>query len=245
MNDFLPSSTLPLTAEQINIFLDQLVVPLSQVLSSPSEVVLHDLRNIPNTVRKISGDVTGREIGDPPTDRLLEYLASGITDHRVGYRSNLPDGRQLRSTTLVFKDLRGEPAAALCFNSDVSSWVTVRSMMDNLILGSSNNINRAVSAPESQEGISSRPVEEKDEYFPLDVEDLADHLIEGAIRKVGVPVEEMKKRHKVEVVQELEKRGFFLVKDSIDQIAHSLNVTRFTIYNYLNEITDTESVKAV
>lgn len=146
---------------------------------------------------------------------------------------------------MVFKDLRGEPAAALCFNSDVSSWVTVRSMMDNLILGSSNNINRAVSAPESQKGISSRPVEEKDEYFPLDVEDLADHLIEGAIRKVGVPVEEMKKRHKVEVVQELEKRGFFLVKDSIDQIAHSLNVTRFTIYNYLNEITDTESVKAV
>ncbi len=50
----------------------------------------------------------------------------------------------------------------------------------------------------------------------------------------------MHKRHKLEVVRNLKSRGMFLLRDAVDMIATSLGVTRFTIYNYLNEIGDEE-----
>jgi len=73
------------------------------------------------------------------------------------------------------------------------------------------------------------------ETFPPDVDSLQRFLVERAVRKVDVPVELMKKRHKAAVVRELDEAGFFLIKDSVDQLAGELDVTRYTIYNYLNE----------
>jgi predicted transcriptional regulator YheO len=33
----------------------------------------------------------------------------------------------------------------------------------------------------------------------------------------------------------LDEAGFFLIRDSVDHLAGVLEVTRYTIYNYLNE----------
>jgi predicted transcriptional regulator YheO len=46
----------------------------------------------------------------------------------------------------------------------------------------------------------------------------------------------MRKEHKVQVVAELERRGFFLIKQAAETAANALGVTRFTIYNYLNVV---------
>ncbi|MFD7656870.1 aminotransferase class V-fold PLP-dependent enzyme [Actinosynnema sp. NPDC059797] len=77
-----------------------------------------------------------------------------------------------------------------------------------------------------------RPVE----VFPGDVETLQRLLVERAVESVGVPVELMKKSHKSQVVRVLDEAGLFLIRDSVDHLAGVLGVTRYTIYNYLNEI---------
>ncbi|MFI5609486.1 aminotransferase class V-fold PLP-dependent enzyme [Amycolatopsis sp. NPDC051903] len=74
------------------------------------------------------------------------------------------------------------------------------------------------------------------ETFPPDVDSLQRFLVDRAIGKAGIPVELMKKRHKAAVVRELDEAGFFLIKDAVDHLATHLDVTRYTIYNYLNEI---------
>lgn len=74
------------------------------------------------------------------------------------------------------------------------------------------------------------------ETFPPDVDSLQRYLIDRAIVKVGVPVELMKKKHKSTVVRELDEAGYFLIKDAVDHLATELDVTRYTIYNYLNEV---------
>jgi selenocysteine lyase/cysteine desulfurase/predicted transcriptional regulator YheO len=74
------------------------------------------------------------------------------------------------------------------------------------------------------------------ESFPPDVDSLQRFLVERAVGKAGIPVELMKKRHKAAVVRELEEAGYFLIKDAVDHLAGHLDVTRYTIYNYLNEI---------
>lgn len=74
------------------------------------------------------------------------------------------------------------------------------------------------------------------ETFPPDVDSLQRFLIGRAVTKAGIPVDLMKKRHKAAVVRELDEAGFFLIKDAVDHLAGELDVTRYTIYNYLNEI---------
>ncbi|MGX9899124.1 PAS domain-containing protein [Arthrobacter sp. SA17] len=130
-----PDALHGMDAESINLVLELLVAPLQAAVPQPTEVVLHDLQRIPNTVRAIAGDVTRRQIGDPPTDKLLERVAAGDFSHEIGYRSQLPDGRILQSTTIIYIDKEGRAAAALCLNADVSAWVTLRSALDRFVLG--------------------------------------------------------------------------------------------------------------
>ncbi|MBE3114904.1 MAG: helix-turn-helix domain-containing protein, partial [Actinobacteria bacterium] len=43
----------------------------------------------------------------------------------------------------------------------------------------------------------------------------------------------------------LQKKGIFLVKGNIDKIANKLNVSRYTIYNYLSEIKPDKDIKII
>ncbi|MFD7009501.1 transcriptional regulator [Rhodococcus jostii] len=238
-----PAALHGMDAESINQVLELLVAPLQAAVPQPTEVVLHDLQRIPNTVRAIAGVVTGRQIGDPPTDKLLERIAAGEFHHEIGYRSELPDGRILQSTTIIYTDKNGRPAAALCLNSDVSAWVSLRTAMDRFVLGHdglmmSPGPSAASSLPPGRG--SADTGSRSSEYFPHSVEELSTRMLDAAIGAVGVPVAKMKKEHKVQVVAELDRRGFFLVKQAPESAAAALGVTRFTIYNYLNELEDAE-----
>lgn len=73
-----------------------------------------------------------------------------------------------------------------------------------------------------------------------DIDELAQHLLAEAIDASGAPVDLMQKRHKIAVVNDLKDRGFFMRKESVEMAAQALQVTRFTIYNYLNELGNEE-----
>jgi len=49
-------------------------------------------------------------------------------------------------------------------------------------------------------------------------------------------VEKMKKTDKINLVRMLNNRGIFLITGAIEEVARRINVTRYTIYNYLAEI---------
>ncbi|MNE73681.1 hypothetical protein D3C80_1697050 [compost metagenome] len=50
----------------------------------------------------------------------------------------------------------------------------------------------------------------------------------------------MKKSQKLEAVRQMQDRGLFIVKGGIEKAAAALGVTRYTIYNYLEQIRATE-----
>lgn len=195
-----------------------LVEPLGRSLPPGTEVVLHDLSLLPDSIVAVWGDVTGRRVGDPATDVLLEQASTGVFRDMVGYRTRLPDGRTLRSTTAIVRTPAGDPVAALCINADVTVWTSIEELA------------------RSMAGFAAEPEAPAGEVFARDVDELAAHLIDEAIRAQRVPVELMKKEHKVAVVRTLRERGMFLLRDAVETVAGALGVTRFTIYNYLNEI---------
>ncbi|SMD21869.1 aminotransferase class V-fold PLP-dependent enzyme [Kibdelosporangium aridum] len=175
---------------------------LGSALGPGTEVVLHDLSKLPNSIVAIAGDLTYRSVGGPMTDLLLGLVRRGTTQDLTNYETHAPDGRPITSSTVFIRDPDGVAVGCLCVNS---------------------------------ESTSASPPAQDVETFPGDVDTLQRHLVERAVADVGVPVSLMKKAHKSQVVKVLDDAGFFLIRDAVDYLAAELKVTRYTIYNYLNE----------
>ena len=231
--------------EAVFAVLSQLVGPLGRSLPGPVEIVLHDLAALPNSIVAIEGDVTGRRPGDPATDRLLETAASGSFETRTGYRTTSPSGRSLLSTTIVIRDAAGRPAAALCINRDVTDWQIIGSAARSILGENEAGLgfgdvgvvgHNERNAQDERSGAAALGSADGGEAFVHDVDELAAAVLRQAVAEQDVPVSLMRKAHKVEAVRSLKRRGFFMLRDAVEMAAQALSVTRFTIYNYLNEI---------
>lgn len=202
--------------------LSTVVDPLNRSLPGRTEVTLHDLAKMPHSTVAVAGRLTGRRIGDPPMDAVLQAHRDGTLDTLIGYESALPDGKPIRSSTVVIRNSAGEQVAALCIDSDVTVWAELHEIAQAMLPGA-----RWPGRPEP---------ERADPGLDHAIDELASGHLEQAIASVGVPVELMHKKHKLAIVDDLKRRGFFKLKESVDTAAGALGVTRFTVYNYLNEL---------
>ena len=244
--------------------LAQLVEPLASLMAD-CEVVVHDLSQVPNTIVAIAGGLTGRKVGDPATDVLLKQMAEGRVRTVVNYSSVLPDGRRIRCATIAVKDSQGNPVAALCINSNVAIWSGLLKICQQMLYGSVD----ASSVPKSEaeldedldqnqqrgaekagsetgqigQGAGSAEADSAGEAFVHNLDDLANIVLDRAVASQGVPVELMTKSHKKEVIRQAKEQGFFFLRDAAETLADRLQISRFTVYNYLKEIDETSSVK--
>ncbi|MEU6408174.1 PAS domain-containing protein [Microbispora sp. NPDC046933] len=202
------------------------VIPvLAQALGPNTEVVLHNLTAMPNTIAAIGGTLTGRDIGGPPTDLGLRTFKAGWTDHLIGYRSETADGLVMRSSSIFFHAPSGKSVVCLCINTDIGELKRAADILEAL------TTTNAGAGPL----LGARPGAPA-ETFPVSLDSLGEGILDEAVAGVGVPVELMKKSHKVAVVEDLNKRGFFTLRGAVELAAQRLGVSRFTIYNYLNEL---------
>jgi predicted transcriptional regulator YheO len=76
---------------------------------------------------------------------------------------------------------------------------------------------------------------------PPEMDALMDEIIQSAVQNFGKPVRFMSKDEKVHAVEEMLRRGLFIVKGAVGRAAAALHMSRFTIYNYLEEIRQREA----
>jgi predicted transcriptional regulator YheO len=200
-----------------------LVHGLAELLGEHCEVVLHDLGEMPHTIVAIEhGDVTGRSIGDVPTDLMLRTLRrgeEGAPPYRVYMAST--HGKVMRSLSVTLRDARGEAYGLLGINLDVSSLVQAQHQLAEL-----------TAAPQGQ----GEPSADADEIFSGDIREVVDGMIAKVIAEQGKSPALMSRDEKMEVVKQLEAHGAFLVKRSAEQVAEALELSRYTIFSYLKEI---------
>lgn len=63
-----------------------------------------------------------------------------------------------------------------------------------------------------------------------------DRLIEGVERDLGGQLRELTREEKQQAVRMLDDRGAFILRRAVEDVADAMNVSRITIYNYLNAI---------
>jgi predicted transcriptional regulator YheO len=199
-------------------FLTSLVRGIAAQFGDNCEVVLHDLtRPYDSTIVAIeNGHVTGRKVGDPGTNLGLELLRGQSDDgNKINYVTQTKDGRILRSTSLYMRNNEGTVIGSICINYDITELMIAEKTLQSL----------------TASGLQP----EVKESFVTNVSDLLDQLIQEAQEHIGKPVAAMSKEDKTRLIQLLDKKGAFLIKKAGERICSYLNISKYTLYSYLEE----------
>ncbi|MDD3655672.1 MAG: helix-turn-helix transcriptional regulator [Atribacterota bacterium] len=200
-----------------------IIKTIAETFGKNCEVVLHDFSGPQNSIIAIeNGYVTGRKIGDPITDLALSSWRQGgfgnkREDKMINYKSKTKDGRILKSSSVFIKDQNNKIVGCLCINYDLTGHMMFEKIMDEFC--AINELNGG-----------------KEETFTKDVDEILSSIIDEAINEIHKPISLMQKEDNLRVVEKVDEKGGFLIKGAVDQLAFKLNVSRYTVYNYLEEI---------
>ncbi len=194
---------------------------IAEMFGKRCEVVLHDLTRPQSSVAYTkNGHVTGRKVGQSFHHLFPKVLSSSKfnDDHLSNYKTLSDDGRVIKSSTAFIRDDNGMVVGAFCINFDVDDLLKSKIFVEEFVF-----MDEAENLREEKEIVDS-------------VWDVVTNLIQYAVEEYPIPVNEMTKLDKLKIVSFLNEKGLFLIKGAIDELAASLNVSRVTIYGYLDEL---------
>lgn len=197
-------------------FVAQLADALGQTLGKNCEVVVHDLEVPESSIIAIAnGGLTGRKVGDTLDALGLQLLKNRTSSDLINYTTKTKDGKGLRSSSIFLRDETGRIFGALCMNFDISGLLKLQEWLEEALGAERPAVN---------------------ESFEHTVDEVLETMIQGAIAGTGKEIADLKREDKVAVVANLESRGAFLIRYSVERVAELLGMTKYTIYNYLDEI---------
>ncbi len=199
---------------------------LQEYLGDMYEIVLHDISEPESSVIFVAGSLTGRPLGAPLTNVVIEALkkSGNGTQDLIGYTTEHKDGRRFKSSTIFLRDDEGIIRGCFCINMDTSL------------------LQSAVSLLEQALGVFQGSGSSSREIFASDVNEMVDHIVQHEIDSLGVTPESMTRADRLSFLSSLEEKGIFDVKGSVDRVAQLLGASVFTIYSYLKEIRSEKNV---
>lgn len=203
--------------------LEQVLEMFSAHMGRDCEIVMHDLtKGASNSIVKIfNGHVTGRQVGGPATTVGLKVLSDGeMPKVKCNYINRLEDGRILRSSTIHLEDKDGKVNGAICINQDITDMVS------------------AYSAIAKASGFTFQPQSEENgankEVFVSNIADLVNHFINEWQKINQKPVAHLTREEKIQAISFFDKHGVFLISKAGERISKFLNISKFTLYQYLD-----------
>ncbi|CCO25072.1 helix-turn-helix transcriptional regulator [Maridesulfovibrio hydrothermalis] len=186
---------------------------VSALLHPHAEVVIHDLET--NKIFHITNSFSRRKAGD---QSLLSSPLSRMGKDLVypPYSKAGTKGETIRSVSAVLKNQEGESKGLLCINMDVSKFEKARELIGT-ILG----------------GMDSPKMES--ELFAYDWREQMNLLFKEFLMDKNIGPEAMNRTDRKEFVHLLKEKGLLQARKSVGYLADILNVTKATIYNYLND----------
>ncbi|MDD3361132.1 MAG: helix-turn-helix transcriptional regulator [Hespellia sp.] len=205
------------------ILLIQIAKGLATQFGENCEVVVHDLaRNqLEHSIVHIeNGHVSNRKVGGSPSGAVFDALKhhdGPLPDH-LAYLTKTDNGHILKSSTIYVHDDNDEPCYVLSINYDITNLLALEGVLSSL-----------TSCPTTSEN----EIPQSPKRITLDVNDILDELIDQSIALVGVPVTLMTKDDKIKAINYLNDAGAFLITKSGDKVAKFFNISKYTLYSYV------------
>lgn len=194
---------------------------LVQTFGADCEVVLHDLDDPAHSVVYVENNaVTGRTVGQSFEQLVRQVILSDELreNYVANYYFTAPNGKRIRSSTLLIKDADGTLSGAMCINLDTTRLQTQIAYLQSFL---------PQSAPAGKKPPEAALPEE---HISVMIENLMDNILAGG------NIQQLSREERIEKVRFMEQKGLFLMKGSVEKAAEKLGVNKVTIYSYLDEV---------
>jgi predicted transcriptional regulator YheO len=179
------------------------------------EAAVHDLKN--GKIVKIYNNLSRRKEGDPSPLQELKVRTDEFPDYFPAYYKDNWDGRKLKCTSITLRGEDGSPVGLICFNFDTTAFRGIQEQLEALLRIRQEN--------------SKNPIETFGEDWQAQVSNsIQEYLIDHKLSLGHLSREE-----KRSLVKHLYHKGIFNFKNAPAVIAQKLNISRASIYNYLEQ----------
>jgi predicted transcriptional regulator YheO len=212
----------PLTPEEAAyrrrelVLLRQIAESIERLFTPFCEVIVHDFTDLEHSIIHMEGALSGRSIGGAATDLLLERVRSGETRSDLhNYRTDLPNGRRLKSSTVFLRDGQGRAYGAFCVNYDATTLVDFQRVLAEM---TRTELGDAVV-----------------ETLSDDINATVRRAIAESVAELCVDTLSLTREDRVNLIACLDRKGVFGVKRAASVLAEQFGFSRASIYNYLRE----------
>ena len=197
--------------------LNRLAKGIAEMFGSTCETLIHDMETPSHPILVIyNNHVSGRTVGST-MDILGRTRDLEAGEDMINLLATTPAGKQVKTTTFW---VRGDDYAfGLGINFDFSALTYANRILVDLM--SSNAELRSVLIPEGE-----GPLED---------------IFAECTSAIGKPISAFHKEDRLKLVAMLEQKKAFSFRKSVPFIAKKLGVSRYTIYKYLDELTQPRS----
>ena len=195
---------------------------LVQTFGSDCEVVLHDLDCPAHSVVYVENpSVTGRKVGDSFDQLVRQVILSDELkeDFVANYYFTAPNGKRIRSSSLLIKDAGGHLTGALCINLDTTKVNEQIAFLQSFLPAAPQVAGEAEEAP------AAAPA-----HVSVMIENLMDNILADCDAK------NLSREERIRRIRFMDEKGLFLMKGSVERAAEKLGVGKVTIYSYLDEV---------
>lgn len=195
-------------------FMKRVADSIAKIFGSSCETVVSDNNDPNNSIIHINnGHVTGRIIGSPVSEVGLKKIRSGDFGHdMVNYIVRTKEGQTIKSASIYYTD--ENCSYCLGINFDFTNIANVLSSLENLVQTNE----------EIQDDFSSNPYQ------------ILNNMFNQAIKTINRPINQFTREDKIKIVQTLDEMGAFLLRKGVTFIAEKLDISRYTVYNYIKAI---------
>ncbi len=202
------------------------------------EAVVHDLSDpLHSVIHVANGSVTDRHVGQGLRHLVVEMLTADDQNSDTlpvwwfRYKNKL-----IRCVTQLIRDSEGHVTGALCLNEDVTEELRIFESLKGRLPGvrielpneEGEIVGLADRSTRGEGGLMTKSVES--------VRDTVFRLIASLAAREDEPKLKKDPRSRRAFIRELDERGVFLVKGSIEYAAQLLGVAKVTVYSDLDAL---------
>ncbi len=198
---------------------------LGQVLNENYEILLHDFSNLESSIIAIeNGHVSGRKIGAPLNATWVKYLKQGKIKNKEAYIKQVEHKSGTIVSAMFILDDNQTPIGMLGINYKCKP---ARDLIKDL--------EKALGLNTGNSPKSEFNLEDGMPKSPRNPQEVVDNLINEVIDNLSIDIERLSQEEKIGIVKELNEKGVFLIKGSINRVAEVLATSESSIYRYLSK----------
>ena len=200
---------------------------LQHFLGDKCEILIHDFRKGYDhaIVYEFNAKLSGRKVGDSPRGGMIANLGKDIETMKESMLFFYPGtkGQIFKSCTTLIADKENKIIGSVCLNLEISDLLLAQSAIQQFI----------------QYNTDKQSMQENPNVLTKNVDEILAYYMSQCETLIGKPMSLMSKDEKIKALSYLDQRGIFKITKASNMLCDAFQISRFTLYNYLEEARNT------